>query len=183
MNGSPRNRAVAKRDRRAKPRRMRHIGNSMLTEWRAACLAAVPQRPDSSQRRIDVAGTVGITYQCFTIDCSRMRSVNRFTAPPPLLSCSHVNNRLPAIHPLTNWKRRHRLLFHFGELPFQHGSDEAAGRVSLLFQVIELSFKVEGQLNDDSYKFWHTLAPLIDTPVQARTSECTCYALLSRDET
>jgi hypothetical protein len=39
----------------------------MLTEWRAACLAAVPQRPDSSQRRIDVAGTVGITYQCFTI--------------------------------------------------------------------------------------------------------------------
>lgn len=71
-----------------------------------------------------------------------------------------MQERLPAIHSLPNWKGRNRLLLHFGKLPFQHGSDETAGRVSLLFQVIELGFEIEGQLNHNSDEFWHTLAPL-----------------------
>ena len=67
---------------------------------------------------------------------------------------------LPAIHSFANGKGRDRFLLHFGKLPFQHGPDEATGRVSLLFQVIELGFEIGGQLNHDSYKIWHTLAPL-----------------------
>ena len=50
---------------------------------------------------------------------------------------------LPAIHSFPNWKGGHRLLLHFGKLPFQHGPDEATGSVSLLFQVIELGFEIE----------------------------------------
>jgi len=71
-------------------------------------------------------------------------SVNRVTAPQPVSHDQAYHKGLPTIHSFPNWKGRHRFLLHFGKLPFQHGPDEATGRVSLLFQVIELGFEIDG---------------------------------------
>jgi hypothetical protein len=67
---------------------------------------------------------------------------------------------LSAARSFPSVKRRHRFFLHFGELSFQHGPDEAAGGISLLFQAIELGFEIDWQLNYDSYEIWHTRAPL-----------------------
>jgi hypothetical protein len=69
--------------------------------------------------------------------------VIRLTARQPLSHDQACHKWLPAIHSFPNWNGRHKLLLPFGKLPFQHGPDEATGRVSLLFQAIELGFEMD----------------------------------------
>jgi hypothetical protein len=87
------------------------------------------------------------SHQDLRLPASTVLELDRLTAsqPPQHLSLDQAyHKRLSAIHSFPNWKGRHRFLLHLGKLPFQHSPDEAASRVSLLFQVIELGFEIHG---------------------------------------